>query len=36
MSHDIKVIFNLYIAFDNLFELITKIRFSNNSFDFKN
>ena len=36
LSHDIQVISNLYITFDNLFELITKIRFSNNSFEFIN
>ena len=36
MSHDIQVISNLYITFDNLFELITKIRFPNNSFKFIN
>ena len=34
LSHDIQVVSNLYITFDNLFELITKIRFSNNSFEF--
>ena len=34
LSHDIQVISNLYITFDNLFELITKFRFSNNSFEF--
>ena len=36
LSHDIQVISNLYITFYNLFELITKIRFSNNSFEFIN
>ena len=34
MSHDIQVIISkLFITFDYLFELITKIRFSND-FDF--
>ena len=35
-SHDIQVIFNFFITFDNIFELITKIRLSNNSFEFIN
>ena len=33
-SHDIQVIPNFFIKFDHLFELITSIRFSNNSFEF--
>ena len=33
-TYDIQVISNLFIMFDYLFELITKIRFSNNSFEF--
>ena len=36
LSHDIQVISNLFITFDDLLELITKIRFSNNSFEFIN
>ena len=36
LSHDIQVISNIYITFYNLFELITKIMFSNDSFDFIN
>ena len=36
LSHDIQVIFNFFITFDYLFELITKIRFSNSSFEFIN
>ena len=34
LLHDIQVISNFFITFENLFELITKIRFSNNSFEF--
>ena len=33
LSLDIQVISNFFLSFDNLFELITKIRFSNNSFE---
>ena len=34
-SHGIQVISNFFfIKFDHLFELITSIRFSNNSFEF--
>ena len=36
LSHDIQVIFNFFITFDYLFELITKIRFSSKSFEFIN
>ena len=37
LTHDIQVISNFFIiTFDNVFELITKIRFSNNSFLFIN
>ena len=36
LSHNIQVISNPSITFYNLFELITKIRFSNNSFEFIN
>ena len=32
LSHDIQVISNPYITLYNLFEFITKIRFSNNLF----
>ena len=33
LSHDIQVLSNLSITFDNLFKLITKIRISNNFFE---
>ena len=36
MLHNIQVISNIFLTFDNLFELITKIRFTNNSFEFLN
>ena len=36
LSHNIHFISNLYIAFDNLFELIAKIWFPYNSFEFIN
>ena len=32
--HDIQILSNPYITFYYLFELITKSRFSNNSFEF--
>ena len=36
LSQDIQVISNFFITFDNLFELITKIRVSNNYLEFIN
>ena len=36
LSHDIQVISTFFATFDKLFELVTKIRFSNKSFEFKN
>ena len=36
LSHDIQVISKPYITFYYFIELITKIRFSNNSFEFIN
>ena len=35
LSHDIHVVSLSFITFNNIFKLITKIRFSNNSFKFK-
>ena len=37
MLHDTQVIYmyNFFYKFDNLFESITKIRISNNSFEFE-
>ena len=36
LSHDIQVISNIFITFDYHFELITKTKFFNNSFEFLN